>query len=307
MGYKIAANAYELKIFLAYKLRFYMIHIVEYLFRNSLTGLAPTRLLAKICSDMKKPYGICFLKRSKEAVVSFLSSLPIRKVCGIGAVMEQQLKAIDIHTCGDLWDKRITLQILFKKATYEFLLSVSMGCGGIMHREFGAESSDRKSISCERTFSGTADLEFLDDLLKKLCRELEQELQEKDLVCKAVAVKIKTARFEVKTRNRNLLLWTNSKQNIFHTAWSVFMTFYNESPDFMIRLLGVRVSTLMKANEAASSATQTTIKNFFSVKEDSVNPDEEFEDVPDIDFEMPTAQGKTATSIEDLVWKSVII
>lgn len=42
-------------------------------------GVAPNRLLAKVCSDINKPNGQFVLPNNRMAVVTFISSLPIRK------------------------------------------------------------------------------------------------------------------------------------------------------------------------------------------------------------------------------------
>ena len=43
-------------------------------------GIAPNKMLAKICSDMNKPNGQFFIEPSRESVIEFVRKLPIRKV-----------------------------------------------------------------------------------------------------------------------------------------------------------------------------------------------------------------------------------
>jgi hypothetical protein len=43
-------------------------------------GVAPNKRLAKVCSDINKPDGQYVLPASRDAVLAFISSLPIRKV-----------------------------------------------------------------------------------------------------------------------------------------------------------------------------------------------------------------------------------
>ena len=50
-------------------------------------GIAPNSMLAKICSDLNKPDGQFALPSNNPgALVSFVATLPIRKVQGIGKV-----------------------------------------------------------------------------------------------------------------------------------------------------------------------------------------------------------------------------
>lgn len=57
-------------------------------------GVAPNRRLAKICSDIKKPDGQYILEPNRSAVLRFVSTLPIRKVGGIGKVSERMLHEV---------------------------------------------------------------------------------------------------------------------------------------------------------------------------------------------------------------------
>ena len=43
-------------------------------------GVAPNKTLAKVCSDLNKPDGQYVLPSSREAVVTFIGTLPVRKV-----------------------------------------------------------------------------------------------------------------------------------------------------------------------------------------------------------------------------------
>jgi nucleotidyltransferase/DNA polymerase involved in DNA repair len=49
-------------------------------------GIAPTRMLAKVCSDLNKPNGQFCLPQDREAVLDFTRALSTRKVPGIGKV-----------------------------------------------------------------------------------------------------------------------------------------------------------------------------------------------------------------------------
>jgi hypothetical protein len=51
---------------------------------------------------MNKPNGQFILARNQDAVVDFLSKLPIRKVPGIGRVLERILNGLGIKLCSDL-------------------------------------------------------------------------------------------------------------------------------------------------------------------------------------------------------------
>lgn len=57
-------------------------------------GIAPNTMLAKVCSDKKKPNGQYLIKPDKKEIMNFIKDLPIRKISGIGKVTEKLLGSI---------------------------------------------------------------------------------------------------------------------------------------------------------------------------------------------------------------------
>ncbi|TXG64123.1 hypothetical protein EZV62_011117 [Acer yangbiense] len=94
-------------------------------------GVAANCLLAKVCSDINKPNGQFVLPNDRMAVITFVSSLPIRKVYmlfvaenfgqsywGIGKVTEHILRDVfGINTCEELLQKGSFLCALFSHST----------------------------------------------------------------------------------------------------------------------------------------------------------------------------------------------
>src|SRR5271169_2343575 len=63
-------------------------------------GVAPNKFLAKIASDWRKPDGLFVIQPSE--VDTFLTTLPIGRIPGVGKVTEKQMEEIGIKTVGDL-------------------------------------------------------------------------------------------------------------------------------------------------------------------------------------------------------------
>jgi DNA polymerase-4 len=63
-------------------------------------GVAPSKLVAKIACTLAKPDGLCHV--ALEAVEAFLAPLPIRRLWGVGPVLEKQILGFGIKTLGDL-------------------------------------------------------------------------------------------------------------------------------------------------------------------------------------------------------------
>ena len=61
-------------------------------------GIAPNRMLAKICSDWNKPDGQAYVPPDREFILDFIGKLPIRKIPYIGAMTETALNELGIKT-----------------------------------------------------------------------------------------------------------------------------------------------------------------------------------------------------------------
>src|SRR5216117_807826 len=63
-------------------------------------GVAPNKFLAKVASDWKKPDGLFVIQ--PEEVDSFLLSLPVSRLPGVGKVTEKRLEELGVKTVKDL-------------------------------------------------------------------------------------------------------------------------------------------------------------------------------------------------------------
>ena len=63
-------------------------------------GIAPNKLLAKICSDLEKPDGLTIL--GMEELESRIWPLPVRKIKGIGPKAGEKLAGMGLERIGDL-------------------------------------------------------------------------------------------------------------------------------------------------------------------------------------------------------------
>jgi DNA polymerase IV len=194
-------------------------------------GIAPNKLLAKIASDINKPNGQFEVK--PDAVMEFISPLPVRKLWGIGRMAEQKLEHAGVRTCGDMQRfSRPELHALFGK----FGAELYELCRGIDHRPV-EPNRERKSLSTEQTFS--KDLltleecgEKLDELFADLAAELAQKASTRKLT--KIFVKLKFADFTRTTIERAELTPTlNNYRGLLEEA-------FNRSGK-KVRLIGVGV------------------------------------------------------------------
>jgi len=74
--------------------------VLEYTGLVVSVGVAPTKMAAKILSDMAKPDGLLCL--GPEAIRDFLEPLPVERLWGVGRVMLERMHAEGIRTVGEL-------------------------------------------------------------------------------------------------------------------------------------------------------------------------------------------------------------
>ncbi|WOK99630.1 DNA polymerase kappa isoform X2 [Canna indica] len=220
-------------------------------------GVAPNRMLAKVCSDINKPNGHFILLNNQNAVMTFVSSLPIRKVGGIGKVTEQILREVlGITTCADMLQKGAFLYALFSRCSTDFFLSVGLGLGGTntpQHRM-------RKSISSERTFNATDNEPLLFQKLADIAETLSNDMQKESLFGRTLTLKLKTASFEVRTRAMSLQKYVNSKEDILTYASKLLRA---ELP-LSLRLLGLRMSHFHDDKHSPLDPMQKTLTSFLT-------------------------------------------
>ncbi|XP_031490870.1 DNA polymerase kappa isoform X2 [Nymphaea colorata] len=218
-------------------------------------GVAPNRLLAKVCSDINKPNGQFVLPSDREAVMTFISSLPIRKISGIGKVTEQVLRhALGIQTCEEMLRKRAFIFALFSSRSADFFLSVGLGIGATNTPSW----RPRKSISTERTFSTTTDEAMIYQKLANVAETLSSDMQEDGLCGRTLTLKLKTASFEVRTRALSLQRYIFSKDDILAHAYKLLKA---ELP-VSLRLIGLRMSHLNEVKLAAADPMQKTLSSY---------------------------------------------
>ncbi|CAN6469982.1 unnamed protein product [Victoria cruziana] len=232
-------------------------------------GVAPNRLLAKVCSDINKPNGQFVLPNEREAVMTFISSLPIRKISGIGKVTEQVLRhALEIQTCDDMLQKRAFICALFSShSAADFFLSVGLGIGGTDTPSW----RPRKSISTERTFSSTADESLIYHKLAEVAETLSSDMQRDGLYGRTLTLKLKTASFEVRTRAISLQRYIFSKEDILAHAYKLLKA---ELP-VSLRLIGLRMSHLNEVKLVAADPMQKTLSSYMNFDDKSVKGERE--------------------------------
>jgi DNA polymerase IV len=208
-------------------------------------GVAPNKLLAKMASEFNKPNGISIVHPAD--LETQIWPLPCRKINGIGPKAEAKLAKHNIHTIGDLAQRdRLWLMQHFGKSYGAWLHDAAHGKDD---RPVETES-EPVSISRETTFEqdlhAVRDREELSAIFTKLCEQVAADLQRKGYVGKTIGIKLRYDNFQSVTRDLTLSTYANQAQAIRAAAGQCLKRVDLKR---RLRLLGVRVGSLMKLEE----------------------------------------------------------
>ncbi len=160
-------------------------------------GIAPNKFLAKVASDWKKPNGQFTVTPSH--VESFVKSLPIKKIPGVGKVTSRKMNNQGIFTCEDL-QKFTRAELVSKFGKWGHRLYGV--CRGIDNRPVEMRGI-RKSLSVERTYGeDLPDLESCKEKIPRIFEDFEfrmkrAKIEESDI--KSTFVKLKFFDFQTTT------------------------------------------------------------------------------------------------------------
>jgi DNA polymerase-4 len=214
---------------------------------NCSIGIAVSRLVAKISSDLAKPNGILSVIPGREA--AFLAPLDVRKVPGVGKVTERNLHAYGIRKVGDLarLDEKFLEDRFGKWGMALAGKSRGLDAGGWFDTEIG-EDAGPKSISHEHTFSeDTADVGQIESTLARLCEMVGRRLREHKLHARTIQLKLRYSDFSTITRAHSVGRATQLDTELYEEIRELFRG--NWTPGTTVRLLGVHVSSWSEGEE----------------------------------------------------------
>ncbi|MBR0033746.1 MAG: DNA polymerase IV [Bacilli bacterium] len=208
-------------------------------------GVAPTKFLAKMASDMKKPMGITIIRR--KDVRKMLDPLPISSFYGIGKKTAPRLEAIGIKTIGDLAKLVNEDNLEVKNAFGKFYYVIKDWINGYGSDEVDVEPWDPKSIGHSTTFiRDSSDFEEIKGYLRDLSKEVSDEAKQKDKIGSNVQLVLKTNDFKMINRSVKLNKPTNDFETIFNEASILLEKNLNGQE---IRLCGVTLQNLIYASD----------------------------------------------------------
>jgi DNA polymerase-4 len=199
-------------------------------------GLSYCKFLAKVASDLQKPRGFSVIGAAEA--LDFLKEKPVTLIWGVGKAFAATLERDGIRTIGQLQTMEET-ELMKRYGTMgQRLYRLSRG-----QDERTVEiNGEAKSVSSETTFND--DLCDYDDLvahLRGLSEQVAHRLRKADIAGQTVVLKLKTADFKTRTRNRRLDSPTRLADRIFRTGMQLLD---RETDGTKFRLIGIGVTDL---------------------------------------------------------------
>jgi DNA polymerase IV len=200
-------------------------------------GVAPSKFVAKIASDIDKPDGLTVVH--PNGVRDFLDPLPVKKMWGVGKVTQLSLSHLNIHTFREL--RQTPVKVLEKKIG-KHGVKIHLLAMGIDERDV-IPDHDVKSIGHEQTFS--QDIISLNPAQKELLalsNKVARRMRHKGLKGRTITLKVKYFDFVQITRSATLPKSIDDGFEMYSVACRLLKkTEITKKP---IRLLGISLSQL---------------------------------------------------------------
>jgi len=204
-------------------------------------GIAHNKLVAKIASGYQKPDGLTVIR--PENAKSFLASLELRDIYGIGKKTEEKLGEIGIKTVEEL-QKAETAALIekFGRATGIWLKNAALG----IDEEPVEERGEQEQIGRIETLAeDTRDAEVIYRKIIELSKEVIEELKKRELCFRTITFGAVTEDLKSHTRSRTLEKACSSAEEVKDEIKELIASFLDEN-ELYIRRAGITFSKLSK-------------------------------------------------------------
>lgn len=211
-------------------------------------GIAPSKILAKMASDLEKPDGLVII--TADNIASRIWPLAVDKLFGVGPQTTAALNSLGVFTIGDL--AGFPLAVLKQRfgAYGPYLAQLAQGQD---HSSVDPNPDTAKSIGNSITLPQDAETAAeVETILLALAEEVGTRLRRRNLKGSTITVSVKTPDFRLITRSRTYPEATNLTETIYRRAGEIYRQHLQGQ---RVRLVGVTVSNIT----AASAGTQLSL------------------------------------------------
>jgi DNA polymerase IV len=200
-------------------------------------GIASSKLVAKIASDLDKPDGLVVVPPGTEQ--ELLGPMSVSVIPGVGPATAERLRRVGVHTVAELADV----------SPEELVRLLGQAHGTLLHRLARADDDrpvvperETKSISVEGTYdTDLVDKRLLEGLVDRQAGQVTERLRKARMSGRTITVKIRLHDFTTHTRSSTLPAPTDSTRVVTRLARALLGDVDTSGG---VRLLGVGVSGL---------------------------------------------------------------
>lgn len=208
-------------------------------------GVAPTKFLAKMGSDYRKPMGLTIIRR--RDIKKILYPIPIEDMFGIGKKTAPRLKYLKINTIGDLAnalnsnDEKV-LHVLGKMADELKLWVNGYGSDTIYTEEY-----DPKSIGNSTTLKEDTDqYDFIRDAFEEIAIEVSERAKKEGKIGNTIQIMVRDTNYRSHNKSITFSKATNKTEDILSHALKLY------DANFMgltIRAVGITLQNLVDVKD----------------------------------------------------------
>ena len=214
-------------------------------------GVAPTKFLAKMGSDYKKPMGITIIRR--KDISKILYPLDISDMFGVGKKTAPRLKSIGIKTIGDFKKKLdeedpTTINIIGK-----FAYELKEWLNGYGDDKVITQFDDPKSIGNSTTLKeDTSNFEIIKSTFDWLTQEVSYRAKKDNLLGTTIQIMAKDTSYKAHNKSITFDTPTNNQKDILNIALKLYEKNYL---NMIVRAVGVTLQNLVSQKDLAIQMT----------------------------------------------------
>ena len=204
-------------------------------------GVGPTKFIAKMGSDYRKPMGITIIRR--KDIPTILYPIDIKDMFGVGKKTAPRLMELGIKNIGDLANalnnnNQDVYQLLGK-----FAEELKLWVNGYGEDKIYVEEDDPKSIGNSTTLpEDTNNYEIIKSAFKKIANSVSRRAKKENKLATTIQIMVKDTLYRAHNKSLTFYEPTNDEEDIFSYALDLYEKNYL---NLTIRALGITLQNLI--------------------------------------------------------------
>ena len=204
-------------------------------------GVSETKYVAKVASAHDKPDGLTVVPQ--EYATEWLAPLSITRLWGVGKKTASRLFDLGFNTIGDIAaaDERFLVDRLGSVGSRFYQLAYARDPRPVLRgraaKSIGSDRTLSKDVSARKDIEGH---------LRRAAEKIARRIRAKDCTAGGIRVRLKTKKFEMLTRQRQLSKPVDTAESFLHIAKQLLDEFDHPGP---FRLVGMAAFNLHWCDE----------------------------------------------------------